>query len=86
METPDMQLTAYDFGDYAISWEHGVGATAGLYGNNYCGVAFIGTKGTLVVDREKWRLFPETDNGQYVIPAMPEQKSSGKDLAFLSRT
>ncbi len=82
METPDMQLTAYDFGDYAISWEHGVGATAGLYGNNYCGVAFIGTKGTLVVDRDKWRLFPETDNGQYIIPAMPEQKSSGKDLAF----
>lgn len=53
METPDMQMTLYDFGDYAVSWEHGMGVSAGLYGNNYCGVAFIGSNGTLVVDREK---------------------------------
>jgi predicted dehydrogenase len=81
METPDMQMALYDFGDYSVSWEHGMGVSAGLYGSNYCGVAFIGTNGTLVVDREKWRLFPESENGQYLIPAMPEQKGSGKDLA-----
>jgi hypothetical protein len=82
METPDTQMALYDFGDYMITWEHGMGVTAGLYGGNYCGVAFVGTQGTLVVDRDKWRLFPESENGQYLIPAMPEQRGGGKDLAL----
>jgi predicted dehydrogenase len=82
METPDTQMALYDFGDYVITWEHGMGVTAGLYGGNYCGVAFVGTQGTLVVDRDKWRLFPESENGQYLIPAVPEQRGGGKDLAL----
>jgi predicted dehydrogenase len=82
MQTPDTQMALYDFGDYAITWEHGMGVSAGLYGNNYCGVAFVGTNGTLVVDRDKWRLFPETDNGQFLIPAVPEQRGGSKDLAL----
>ncbi len=82
METPDTQFTTYDFGNYVATWEHVTGSTPGLYGNNYCGVAFIGSKGTLVVDREKWRLFPEAADGAYLVPAMPEQKGSGRDLAL----
>lgn len=82
MQTPDNQFSTYDFGDYAVTWDHVTGSTLGLYGNNYCGVAFVGKNGTLVVDREKWRLFPESDNGQYLVPAMPEQKGTGKDLSL----
>lgn len=82
MQTPDNQFTTYDHGDYVVTWEHVTGSTPGLYGNNYCGVAFVGKNGTLVVDREKWRLFPEAENGQYLLPALPEQKGSGRDLAL----
>lgn len=82
METPDTQFTTYEFDDYAVSWEHVTGSTPGLYGNNYCGVAFVGSNGTLVVDREKWRLFPEAANGEYLVPALPEQKGSNRDLAL----
>lgn len=82
MQTPDTQFTTYAFDDYAVTWEHVTRATPGLYGNNYCGIAFVGSNGTLVVDREKWRLFPEAANGQYVLPALPEQRGSGKDLAL----
>lgn len=82
MQTPDTQFTTYDFGDYVVSWEHVTGSTPGLYGNNYCGVAFVGSNGTLVVDREKWRLFPEAAEGAYLVPAVPEQRGSGRDLAL----
>ena len=81
-QTPDNQFTTYEFDDYAVTWEHLVGATPGLYGNLYHGVAFIGKNGTLVVDRDKWRLFPEVDNGQYLLPAIPEQRGTGRDLSF----
>lgn len=82
MQTPDTQFTTYAFDDYVVTWEHVTRSTPGLYGNNYCGVAFVGSNGTLVVDREKWRLFPESANGQYLLPALPEQRSSGKDLSL----
>jgi len=82
MQTPDNQFTTYEFDDYAITWEHVVGSTPGYYGNNYCGVAFVGKNGTLVVDRDKWRLLPEIENAQFLLPAMPEQKGSNKDLSL----
>lgn len=82
MQTPDNQFAIFEFDDFAVTWEHGVGATPGLYGNNYCGVAFVGSNGTLVADRDKWRLLPEAANGKYILEALPEQRGSGKDLAF----
>ncbi len=82
METPDTQFTTFDFENYVVSWEHVTGSTPGLYGNNYCGVAFVGSNGTLVVDRDKWRLFPEVASGQYLLAAVPEQRGSGNDLAL----
>jgi predicted dehydrogenase len=81
-QTPDNQNTIYGFDGYMITWEHVLGRSPGLYGNNYCGVAFQGTNGTLVVDREKWRLFPESEKGQYLVPAMPEQRGTNQDLAL----
>jgi predicted dehydrogenase len=81
-ETPDNQFATYEFDNYAVTWEHVIGASPGLYGGNYCGVAFIGANGTLVVDREKWRLFPEVSKGEYVLPAVPEQRGGSKDLTL----
>ncbi|MGW8314814.1 MAG: gfo/Idh/MocA family oxidoreductase, partial [Bacteroidales bacterium] len=41
-------------------WEHNGGIQSGPYEQIY-GVKFIGSNGTLVADRDKWRLFPEPD-------------------------
>jgi predicted dehydrogenase len=58
METPDTQQTLYDFGDFNILWEHGIGINKGnLKDGN--GIAFIGNKGTLVVTRSGWEVLGE---------------------------
>ncbi len=48
-ETPDTQLTVYEFPTYTMVWEHKVGVGLGLY-NRPWGMAFIGTEGTLVIN------------------------------------
>lgn len=73
IETPDTQQAIYSFDDYTIIWEHGMGVSGHLYGTDHHGVAFIGSEGTLVIDRNKWQLLPESKNGAYLIPAMPPQ-------------
>lgn len=81
METPDTQVATYDFGDFAIIWDH----TIGIYGANYGrghGVAFIGDYGTLVVDRRGWEVIPEsTGTGVKAgLERVPVQKSTGRGL------
>jgi predicted dehydrogenase len=48
-ETPDTQITIYEFPSYTMVWEHRVGIGIGLY-NRPWGMAFIGTEGTLVIN------------------------------------
>ncbi|MFO1500289.1 MAG: Gfo/Idh/MocA family oxidoreductase [Verrucomicrobiota bacterium] len=50
-ETPDTQITVYEFPSYTMVWEHKVGVGQGLY-NRPWGMAFIGTEGTLVINDE----------------------------------
>lgn len=57
-ETHDQLTALFNYGDYLIQWEHNAGKQVGPYDRNY-GVAFIGEKGTLVADRQKWEVFPE---------------------------
>ncbi len=42
-------------------WEHATGIDLGPYQRDH-GVAFIGNRGTVVVDRGKWEVLPETEN------------------------
>lgn len=76
-ETPDTLTTVYEFNDFNIQWEHANGIDGGPYGRNH-GVAFIGNKGTLVVNREGWEVIPEGDR----MEATPLQKrvDNGLDL------
>ena len=60
METPDTQQAIYEFDNFTMVWDHAAGVGLGPYQRTH-GVAFIGYNGTLVVDREKWELYPETD-------------------------
>jgi predicted dehydrogenase len=48
-ETPDTQLTVYEFPKYTLVWEHKVGVGLGLY-NRPWGMSFTGTEGTLVIN------------------------------------
>jgi predicted dehydrogenase len=48
-ETPDTQLTVYEFPTYTLVWEHKVGVGLGLY-NRPWGMSFTGTEGTLVIN------------------------------------
>ena len=44
------------------------------------GVAFIGENGILAINRESWKVIPQTQNGKYLTPALPVQKSSNIGL------
>jgi predicted dehydrogenase len=76
-ETPDTLQAIFEFADYAMLWEHATGIDLGPYGRNH-GVAFIGNLGTVVVDRGKWEVLPETEDIDgapgYLVPAMPVQQ------------
>ena len=78
-ETPDTMQVLYDFGAFNLQWEQAIGIARGPYDKEH-GVAFIGNLGTVVVDREGWEILPETENGQYLTPAMPLQRRNGNDL------
>jgi predicted dehydrogenase len=48
-ETPDTQITVYDFPSYTLVWEHKVGVGLGL-NNRPWGMSFTGTEGTLIIN------------------------------------
>ena len=48
-ETPDTQITVYEFPSYTLVWEHKVSVGLGLY-NRPWGMSFTGTEGTLVIN------------------------------------
>ncbi len=54
-ETPDTQITVYEFPSYTLVWEHKVGIGLGLY-NRPWGMAFVGTEGTLVINDSGWEI------------------------------
>ncbi len=54
---PDTLTVLYEMDGYNMIWEHNGGVERGPYDQSY-GVKFIGSNGTLVADRDKWRVFP----------------------------
>lgn len=57
-ETPDAQVTVYEFPAYTMIWEHKVGLGVGLNGRPW-GISFAGTEGTLILDGEGWEIIRE---------------------------
>ncbi|MCE6991848.1 Gfo/Idh/MocA family protein [Dyadobacter sp. CY323] len=76
-ETPDTLTTVYEFEDFNIQWEHAMGIDDGPYGRQH-GIAFIGTNGTLVVDRDGWEVIPEGKRMEAV--ALQTKQDNGLDL------
>lgn len=61
METPDTQQALYNYPTHSMVWECGLNPGIGPYGRGH-GVAFVGNKGTLVVDRSGWETMPGRNN------------------------
>lgn len=59
-ETFDTQNVIYEFDSFMMNWSHTGGVETGPYNRNY-GIAFKGTNGTLVADRDNWEILPEWD-------------------------
>jgi len=62
-ETPDTLQALFEFDDFTLLWDHGIGIDGGYYGRSH-GVGFVGNNGTLVVDRNGWEVIPEQENNQ----------------------
>ncbi len=63
METPDIQQALYNYPKHTMVWECGLNPGIGPYGKGH-GVAFVGQKGTLVVDRSGWETMPDTNSAE----------------------
>ena len=85
-QTPDTLQAVYEFDGFTLLWEHATGIDGGNYGRNH-GVAFIGNRGTLVLDRGGWEVIPEVEHeswrmltDQPKMEAVPLQPSQNNGL------
>ena len=78
-ETPDTQQAIYEFDDFTMLWDHGIGIDGGYYGRSH-GVGFVGNDGTLVVDRVGWEVIPEPKGGNPTLDRVDLIKGDGKGL------
>ena len=62
MDTPDIEQALYGYPKHTMIWECGLNPGIGLYRRNNHGVAFVGNKGTLVVDRSGYEILPDYNN------------------------
>lgn len=74
LEMPDTLTVLYEMEGYNMIWEHNGGIERGPYDQGY-GVKFVGSNGTLVADREKWRIFPEGRGDDQRMEAVDPQPS-----------
>jgi hypothetical protein len=59
----------YQFDDFVLNWEHSAAVQKGPYGRSY-GLEFVGDQATLVIDRNSWEVFPESDKGTFKAPEL----------------
>lgn len=81
LEMADTQNVIYEMKDCLITWEHNGGVQVGPFDQLY-GVSWIGTNGTLVADREHWRVYPEWSDDEYRMKAPEEFKSDGQSHIY----
>jgi len=57
-ETPDSQVTVYEFPTYQLVWEHRAGLNNGLNGRSW-GVEWNGTEATIILNDAGWEIITE---------------------------
>jgi len=72
-ETPDSQVTTYEFPSFMLVWEHKAGLGVGINGRPW-GISWSGTEGTIILNDEGWELIVEKRKAS-LEPA--KHKSSG---------
>ncbi|MEO6286331.1 MAG: Gfo/Idh/MocA family oxidoreductase [Dyadobacter sp.] len=77
VDAPDTMTTVYEFGDFNIQWEHVIGYGAGIYNREH-GIAFLGSNGTLIVDRKGWEVVPQAKKMEAV--TLQQSSDNGLDL------
>ena len=70
-ETPDSQVTTYEFPNFMLVWEHKAGLGVGLNGRPW-GISWSGTEGTIILNDEGWELVTEKRKGN-----LDPQKNKG---------
>ncbi len=66
IETPDTLDVIWDMGNYNLLWSHMGGEEQGHFGRNY-GIAFVGSDGTLVVNRQGWEVLGQASGAKQTI-------------------
>jgi predicted dehydrogenase len=72
IQTPDTLNVVYNYGDCIVQWENNGGIQSGPWNRNY-GVSFVGSKGTVVANRESWELIPEGKSDKPLTAGIPPQ-------------
>ena len=57
-ETPDSQVTVYEFPTCQMVWEHRAGLNNGLNGRSW-GIEWVGKEGTIILNDQGWELIAE---------------------------
>ncbi len=73
-EVPDTQTVTYEFPKACIAWEHRMWSKHGTEGRGF-GIAFYGSKGTLIVDEKGWKV--EDPDGGTPEKAIGEKATDG---------
>jgi predicted dehydrogenase len=82
-DTPDTMQAIYQFPKFTMNWEYRFNNQRGLDGGRSHGSEFIGTKGTLIVDREGYQYFPNGDSKNAEQPPKLERTESTHWQNFL---
>ena len=74
-ETPDTQITVYDFPSYTLVFEHQLLGGVGIGGRPH-GMSFSGSEGTLIIDAQGWEVMREPE--KTLVPFKKEAKGDGR--------
>jgi len=77
LEMPDTLTVLYEMDGFNMIWEHNGGIQQGPYDQMY-GVKLIGTNGTLIANRERWKVLPEWVEEAYRMEALEDQPADNK--------
>jgi predicted dehydrogenase len=74
-ETPDTQITVYDFPNYTLVFEHELLGGVGIGGRPH-GMSFSGSEGTVIIDAQGWEVVREPD--KTLVPFKKEAQGDGR--------
>jgi len=77
-ETPDTLCATYQFEKFNLIWDHAIGIENGLFKKDH-GIAFIGSNGTLELDRSGWEVIEEGRSANKVAVERKKSVDSGLD-------